>query len=563
MYRTHNCGELNIEDINKKVILSGWIHKIRKMKKYYFIDLRDYYGITQLIIKKKKIKKIYNEYLIKIKGIVYKRLKKNKLIKTGEIEVHVYKIFIINKSKFLPFNIEDNPKINKKIRLKYRYLDLRRNEIKNNLIKKFKIINNIRNFFLKEKFIELDTPFLVNNTSEGARNFIIPSRNNKGFFYSLPQSPQIFKQLLMIGGFDKYFQIVKCFRDEDFRKDRQPEFTQLDIEMSFINKNNIFLLIEKLIKYLIKKFYYQKIINFKKISYKESIKYYNTDKPDFRYKIYNIKLKNKFFKKKYIKYSKIIFIIPNFLNIKNIKINKIKILINFFLKKFFFFYLTLKKEKVKKIIKKKKYIKNIINKLFFSEYDSLIIILYKKKLNFNYKLFIKKINNFLLYSIYTKNILIPIWIINFPLFKYNFKKKKINSFHHPFTSPKKKISKKNLFKIKSKAYDLIINGIEIGSGSIRINNKKLQEKIFYLLKIKKKDIYKKFGFFLNSLEYGTPPHGGIGIGIERLILLILNKNDIRDLIPFPKSYNNKDIMLNTPSKIENKKLLKLNIKIIN
>ncbi|WGH27572.1 MAG: aspartate--tRNA ligase [Candidatus Shikimatogenerans bostrichidophilus] len=561
MYRTHNCGELNIYDINKKVILSGWIHKIRKMKKYYFIDLRDFYGITQLLIDKKKIlKKIYNEYLIKIKGIVYKRKKKNKLIKTGNIEVYVYKFYIINKSKFLPFNIEDNPKVSKKIRLKYRYLDLRRNKIKNNLIKKFKIINFIRNFFINKKFIELDTPFLVNNTLEGARNFIIPSRNYKGFFYSLPQSPQIFKQLLMISGFDKYFQIVKCFRDEDLRKDRQPEFTQLDIEMSFVKKKNIILIIEKFIKSLIKKFYFQKKIKFKKISYTKIVKYYKTDKPDLRYKLYNIKLKKKYFKKKYKKLYKKIFILPNFLNIKNIKINKIKSIINLFLKNYNFFYFFYKKNK-KKIFKKKKYIKNIINKYFFSEYDIIIILLYKKKIKFNYKLFIKKINKFLLYSIYIKNILIPIWIINYPLFKYDFIKKKYNSFHHPFTAPVSK--KKNiLYNNKSKAYDLIINGIEIGSGSIRINKKKIQEKIFNLLKIKKKDIYKKFGFFLESLEYGTPPHGGIGIGIERLILLILNKNDIKDLIPFPKSLNNKDIMLNTPSKISHKELLKLGIKII-
>ncbi|WOX79220.1 aspartate--tRNA ligase [Candidatus Shikimatogenerans bostrichidophilus] len=559
MYRTHNCGELNINDINKKVLLSGWVQNIRKFSKYYFIDLRDFYGITQLFINKKYIFfKIKNEYIIKVKGIVNERIKKNLLLSTGKIEVKVNKINLINKSKRLPFNIENKPKVSKIIRLKYRYLDIRRHDIKYNLIFKSLIINKIRNFFLKNKFLDLETPFLVKSTPEGAREFIIPSRNYKGFFYSLPQSPQIFKQLLMIGGIDKYFQIVKCFRDEDLRKDRQPEFLQLDIEMSFINKSKYIInIIEKLIKYLVKNFYNQKIINFKIIKYNKAIKYYNTDKPDLTNKIYKININKKnIINKKYNNYNILSFILPNFLNIKSVKIKDIINIINIKIKKLFIIYN--KNNKNNKFFKNNNIIKKIIKKYFFSEYDILIILLHNKK-NLNCNKRLNKINKLLLNSKYKKNILIPIWIINYPLFKYDIKNNKYYSFHHPFTSPK--ITNKLSYKSLSKAYDLIINGIEIGSGSIRINNKKLQKKVFYLLNLNKKDIKHNFDYFLNALDYGTPPHGGIGIGIDRLILLLLNKQDITDIIPFPKNYYNKDIMLNSPSKINDKILFKLGIKI--
>ncbi|MDH3004475.1 MAG: aspartate--tRNA ligase [Candidatus Shikimatogenerans sp. JK-2022] len=566
MYKIYNCGELRINDNNKKVILYGWIDSIREMKNKIFIDLRDFYGITQLIINKINLKfNIKNEYVVKTYGKVILRKNINYNIKTGNIEILVKKIKILNKSKNLPFNFKKKIKINKYKIFKYRYLYLRNNEFKNNLIKKSEIINIIRLYFIKKKFLEIETPFLVKSTSEGARNFIIPSRKKIGYFYSLPQSPQTFKQLLMIGGISKYYQIVKCFRDEDLRKDRQTEFLQLDIEISFLNIKKILFIISKFIKFLFYKIKKIKLLNIKILSYKKILKNYNNDKPDLRKQIFKLNLKNKYFKKKNNIYLNLI--LPNFLNINNlinIKKNIYFILKKYIKYKYIYIYNFKNNIKNKKIFKNNNIINKIIKKNFFTKYDILLILKIKNK---NYiKNIIYILNNFLLKSKYSKIIDIPYFIYKYPLFKYNIKKKKIESYHHPFTKPYNKNFNKlninNINKYLSYSYDLIINGKEIGSGSIRIKNKNMQIKIFKLLGLSKKKIKEKFGYFLKALEYGTPPHGGIGIGIDRLILILLNKKDIKEIIAFPKNFINKDLMIGSPSKINYKKLLKLGIKII-
>ncbi|WGH24753.1 MAG: aspartate--tRNA ligase [Candidatus Shikimatogenerans bostrichidophilus] len=549
MYRTHNCGELNKKHCNSIVKLSGWVHSIRLMKKITFIDLRDFYGITQLLIPTIKIN-IKKEYVIQIIGKVVKRKFPNFNINTGDIEIYVKKIKILNKSIKIPIDINKEYNKNKVKLFKYRYIYLRNLNLKNNLIIKSKILNIIRKFFIINNFLEIETPLLVKSTSEGARNFIVLYRKKLGYYYSLPQSPQTFKQLLMIGGIDKYYQIVKCFRDEDARKDRQPEFLQLDLEMSFINRKNIFNIIIKLIKYLLYKIHKIKFINIKILSYKNIIKKYNTEKPDLRYKVYELN-NNKFkynINNKFLNYKIYGLILPNYFNIvginKDVIINLLKNKINKIL--LYNYKNNIINKLDNKVFNKIKLIKELINKEFFSNKDLLLFLILKK--NKYYKTIKNKINNFLLKSKYLNNIYIPIIIYKFPLFKY--KNGKYYSYHHPFTKPYNNKLKNNL----ADSYDLIINGIEVGSGSIRIDNSKMQNKVFKILGLSNNKIKKEFSFFLKSLKFGTPPHGGIGIGIDRLILSLLNKNNIIDFIAFPKNYLNKDLMIKTPSKIKNIKI---------
>lgn len=579
MYRTHTCGSLSKKDIGKKVNLSGWIQTIKNLGSIVFINLRDYYGITQLVFYKKQIKKtekLGREFVIKIIGKVIERKSKNYSNPTGEIEIEVYDLYIISNSLIPPFTIEDNTDGNEKIRMKYRYLDIRRNIIKNNLILRHKITLEIRKFFYKIGFLEIETPILTKYTPEGSRDFLVPSRINLGKFYSLPQSPQSFKQLLMIGGIDKYFQIVKCFRDEDFRKDRQLEFTQVDCEMSFVTKNDIYNLIEELISYLFKKI---KKINIKIpficIPYKEAIKKYGSDKPDLRFgmEIYDF---NNFFKKKKNKFfDKKDFIlgisIPNFSKYKKNKFLK-------FLKSI---------KSIKNYLKKIIWIKYLYNDIFFSSKKNffskkdfkkikiiingkpgdVFLILSGKILNKVRKI-LGKIRLEIANKIKLKKKKISVlWVENFPLLKWDKKKKRYHCFHHPFTSPIEEninFFKKNPEKIYAQSYDLIINGKEIGSGSIRIHNPSLQEEIFNFLGLSKKEIKLNFNFLIKALKYGAPPHGGIALGLDRLVTLFssFKKKSIRDFIAFPKNNSGYDLMINSPSKININKLKEINIKLI-
>ncbi len=548
MYRTHNCGELSKKNINEKVILSGWVQKIRNLGNIIFIDIRDYFGITQLVINKLLIKNnIGKEFLIKIYGTVVERLSKNYTLSTGFIEILVSKIEILNNSLPIPFLIEDKTDGTEKDRMTYRYLDLRRSIIKKNLIFRHEIILEIRKFLSSKCFIEIETPILVKNTPEGARSFLVPSRNYPNKFYALAQSPQIFKQLLMIGGIDKYFQITKCFRDEDARYDRQIEFTQIDCEMLFVDVVDVIKFFEKFIKNIFKFSNVKITESFPCISYYKSIKYYGTDCPDIRFGMKFTEL-NILLKTKNINVLNIHELV---IGIKVKNINDIHCIIN------------LKKNKIKNIIciqhvSKKKFLLHnkkilnlkeicIISKFFNTNPGDIIFISYGKKNEARY--FLKKIRDKIINYLSNKNIYIyqPIWITELPIFKIDNNHYK--STHHPFTSPIEDdvhLLKSNPQYVRSKSYDLVINGIEVASGSIRIYKKNIQKLIFNHLGLSDKEIQCKFGFFMKALEYGAPPHGGIAFGLDRLISLLKQDDNIKNFIAFPKNSSGKDIMTNSP-----------------
>ncbi len=541
--RTHYCGLLSFKDINKNVKLCGWVLNIRVLKNIIFINLQDYTGSLQLVILNKDIyyKKITVQSCIRIFGKVIKK-------DVSNIEILVKKLILLNISKLLPLDIFS--KNSENIKFKYRYLDLRNKKILDIFKIRTYVKNIIHNFFYKNKFLEIETPFLTKSFIEGSRSYLVPSRIYLNKYYSLPQSPQIFKQLLMIGGIDKYYQIVKCFRDEDLRSDRQPEFTQLDIELSFVG----FSFIKKLIEKLIIKLWY-KILNinlnnsFKVIKYNDCLLKYGTDKPDLRNPL---KFSRKIYKLLY-KY-KILY--KNNLNneiILDLFIINTNIRFDFeYLKKFLFkqninnlFFL-----KVINLLKDK-YIYNILYNFLNLEDKLIQRFLFKLKpvlggiyfvifFNFSNKINLLNIRNFFCnyFNLFNKNIFLPLWVIDFPMFYYN-NKNKIDVFHHMFTKPK--INIKNLVKLNnynnviSTSYDLVINGFEIGSGSKRIDNVNLQIEIFNILGISKEDQIKNYGFFLEALKYGTPPHIGIALGLDRIIMLLTNKKSIKEVIAFPKT----------------------------
>ncbi|WP_425482534.1 aspartate--tRNA ligase [Enterobacteriaceae endosymbiont of Donacia cincticornis] len=561
------CGEINKKFLNQEIVLYGWVQSYRNLGKLIFINLKDREGIIQAVFKPEyKIaydiaNTLRNNFCIKIKGKIVKRKKKNIKLLTGEIEIIVFDILILNKSKSLP--IDTNISNTEEIRLKYRYLDLRRFKMIENLKLRSKITHYIRNFLEKNKFLNIETPILTNSTLEGSRDYLVPSRIAKHHFYALPQSPQIFKQLLMISGLDRYYQIAKCFRDEDLRSDRQPEFTQIDIEMSFIKSDKFRLFIEKIIFYIWKKIKNISLNKFKIFTFKESMKIFGTDKPDLRNKlklvdlsslfikinkkrIISIKVKNKYLSNIKLKnLNKYILFINKFgtndLNIFKVYQNK---LINLFDKKKIYFP-DLNYCKMQSIIIKNHACDGDI--IFIgTEYlcDDISSMGYlRKKLG-------KDLN------LSKENKYYPLWIIDYPLFK----KDKINnlvSMNHPFTSPKNysvndlyNLLEKNPKQIISDSYDLVINGYEIGSGSMRINNYKIQKKIFDFLKISKINQQKNFGFFLEALKFGTPPHIGIALGLDRLVMLLANINNIRDVIAFPKTTSANCLLTHAPNKID-------------
>lgn len=560
--RTKYCGEIISSDIGKIVKLCGWVHNIRKFKHFIFLDIRDTMGIVQVIFNYKQSETfvqaatLTTESCIQIIGIVKTRKKKNENIKTGNYEIIAQKIKIFNYSMKLPLEIHKNN--DDLIRLKYRYLDLRKNDMLQNLKIRNNIVYIITKFMQQNHFINIETPILTKSTPEGAKDYLIPSNIHIGKYYALPQSPQLFKQLLMISGIDKYYQIVKCFRNEDLRSDRQPEFTQIDIEASFIKKKKMMNIIEKMIKILWKEIINYQLKKFPILTFKKSMEKYGTDKPDLRIPTKIININNLSWKNNIIDYNHII-------TTKSLIITK--------------GIFTQNKEKINQyttIIKKNKnilftyiYVKNLNTKkngvissnITFTMHDMNIIIKKTKAYNGDIILIlhgekdiVNKILGYLRIKTYNipqyQNLWKPVWIINFPLFTKN-EHNKFTSTHHPFTAPKSssiEILQSHPELAISQAYDLVINGYEIGGGSVRIHNKKIQKKIFKILGINKNNYQNTFDFFINALKYGTPPHLGIALGLDRITMLLTNTKNIKDVIAFPKTNSAVCIMTGAPSK---------------
>ncbi|MBI4975791.1 aspartate--tRNA ligase [Candidatus Peregrinibacteria bacterium] len=583
MYRTHTCGELNEKNEDKEVVLAGWVHRRRDHGGVIFIDIRDRYGLTQIVsdpVNQKKSHDVMNlarsEYVLKVTGKVRLRPggNENTNLKTGKIEVLVTDIEILNESKTPPFEIDQESEVNEEMRLTYRYLDLRRERMKNNIVLRHSVIKFIRDFLDKENFLEIETPILIKGTPEGSREYLVPSRLYPGTFYVLPQSPQQLKQLLMVAGFDRYFQVARCFRDEDQRGDRQPEFTQLDIEMSFIEVEDIMKINEKLLIELIKKFVPHKKIKadpFPVLTYEEAMNNYGVDKPDLRFDLPLADVTDIAGK---CNFSVFKDAVKNGGTVKGLKVSGGS---KFTRKEIDEFtevakiygakglaYITIDADGLKSSIVKffdEKELKQIIDKCVGKAGDIIFFTADKFKIACeslgHVRLEIAKKMNLI-----DENLFALLWVKDFPMFEYNEETKKLDAVHHPFTSPKDPdVFKKTPEKALAKAYDVVLNGVEIGGGSIRIHDKEIQSKIFEILDISKEDAQRRFGHMLNAFQYGAPPHGGIAWGIDRLLMMFANELNIREVIAFPKDQKAKDLMLKAPSEMPNEQIEELHIKL--
>ncbi len=580
MYRTNNCGELNMSFAGKEVTLCGWVQKSRDLGGMTFVDLRDRYGITQLVFNMetnddlcKSARKLGREFVIQVTGRVRERSNKNPKIPTGDIEIEVAELNILNRSEIPPFTIEEETDGGEELRMKYRYLDLRRSSVKNNMILRHRVAQEVRKYMDSIGFLEVETPVLVKSTPEGARDFVVPSRMQPGAFYALPQSPQTLKQLLMVAGFDKYFQIVKCFRDEDLRADRQPEFTQIDCEMSFVERDDILDTFEGLTRYLFRQIAGADFPEpFLKLPYSEAMEYYGTDKPDLRFgmKITDISEKaggkgfSIFDNAEYIgcicaegcsEYSrKQIDELTEFVKKPQIGAKGLV-------------YVRHGKNGELKSSVDKFYpadeLKVWADKALSNPGDLILILagdrkttlpaLSELRLEMGARLNLRAGNRF-----------VPLWVVDFPLLEWDDETERYYAMHHPFTSPKKEdleYMETNPGVVRANAYDLVINGVEIGGGSVRIHDSSVQKLMFKVLGFSEEEAENQFGFLLNAFKYGAPPHGGIAFGFDRWVALFGGQDSIRDFIAFPKNNSGRDIMLDTPSGISQKQLDELSLKL--
>jgi len=584
MYRTHNNGELRISDLGKKVTLSGWVQSSRDFGGMTFIDLRDRYGITQLVFSMddapelgEQAQLLGREFVIQVEGVVRERSNKNPKRATGDIEIEVGSLTILNESKTPPFTIETETDGGDELRMKYRYLDIRRETVKNNIIFRSKCAIETRKYLDGEDFIEVETPFLIKSTPEGARDFVVPSRMNEGQFYALPQSPQTFKQLLMVAGMDKYFQIVKCFRDEDLRADRQPEFTQIDCEMAFVEREDILNTFEGLTKHLFKALLNVDMLDFPRMSYDDAIAKYGSDKPDIRFDMTFTELTELTQNKGFAVFDNSEIVIGicakgQAEEYSNKDIKKLtewvqrpqigaKGLVNV---KF------LKDGSVKSSVGKF-YDDNELMKwkeACDAEDGDLLLILSGEKESTRKQLGELRLEMGRRMGLMKDDVFAPLWVLDFPLLEWDEEAQRFFAMHHPFTAPKSAYIDKmkegdfeTMKSLKADAYDLVINGNEIGGGSIRIHDRSLQSKNFDLLGFTKEEAMEQFGFLVGAFEYGAPPHGGIAFGFDRLCAVMNNQSSIRDFIAFPKNNQGRDVMIDAPSAIHKEQLdeLRLNI----
>ncbi|WP_353126097.1 aspartate--tRNA ligase [Parapedobacter pyrenivorans] len=579
MHRTHTCGELTISDLDKTVVLSGWVQKSRDLGGMTFIDVRDRYGVTQLVFDpaddetlRLQARALGREYVIKVTGRVIERESKNTKLSTGDIEIKVSSLDVLNAAKLPPFTIEDDTDGGDELRMKYRYLDLRRNPVRNNLVLRHRLAQETRKYLDAHHFLEVETPVLIKSTPEGARDFVVPSRMNSGEFYALPQSPQTFKQLLMVSGFDRYFQIVKCFRDEDLRADRQPEFTQIDCEMAFVEQEDIILLFEGLITHLFKVIKGVDFGAFPRMSYDQAMRLYGSDKPDIRFGMAFVELNDVlkgagfpvfdnaelvvgFNAKACAPYTrKQLDALTDYVRRPQIGASGLV-------------YLRYNEDGSLKSSVDKFYSAEQLSQwaqAFNAQPGDLLLVMagdtdkVRKQLN---ELRLEVASQL---GLRDKNTYAPLWVTDFPLLEWDDESGRYHAMHHPFTSPKTEdipLLDEQPARVRANAYDLVINGTEVGGGSIRIHDRELQSLMFKHLGFTPEEAQKQFGFLLEAFTYGAPPHGGIAFGFDRLAAIFAGLESIRDVIAFPKNNAGRDVMIDSPSLIADEQLAELGIAI--
>jgi aspartyl-tRNA synthetase len=579
MLRTHTCGELTLENIQQTVTLSGWIQKIRHLGGMIFIDLRDRYGITQLAFNHEerpelceRAEQMGREWVIRVTGKVIERYSKNKNIPTGDIEIEVHELEVLNEAAVPPFTIEDESDGGDELRMKYRYLDIRRNPVKNNLIFRHKLGLEIRKYLSGQGFLEIETPFLVNSTPEGARDFLVPSRMNPGEFYALPQSPQTLKQLLMMAGMDRYFQIVRCFRDEDLRADRQPEFTQVDCEMSFIEQEDILNLFEGLVQHIFRTFKGMEIGKLERMTWNDAMKYYGSDKPDARFDMRFVELNDVLQGKEFKVFNEAELIIGikaegcgNYSRkqldnltecVKSPRVGAAGLV-----------YILCNQDGTYKSSVDKFYTQDdlkVVAERCDAHAGDLILILSGKAMKTRKQMCELRLEMGTRLGLRKAGEYKAMWVVDFPLLEWDEETQRYYAMHHPFTAPKPEHEdwlESRPGEVLANAYDLVINGSEIGGGSIRIHRPELQKRMFKALNFTEEQAQSQFGFLINAFKFGAPPHGGIAFGFDRLCAVLSDCDSIRDFIAFPKNNAGRDTMLPAPTPIDPKQLDELNIKL--